>query len=202
MMAKSVVYMHITLELKSYWLTCFFFFFFCRIEFPTNFFMLVSLMVFAFCFQVPEWLPWSPIWAQPLGLASGYTCSRHMCCLMLVYGPCQECMEWLFPPLLRVGESFMVLNPLAISHSVNMLGHIALGAWQNHPIPQSPLHAWKGSSLPGFVPLQEMVDADSVVGIKHGHSSVMIRYQGMNLLTLGQKSILLLDHTFTQGLQL
>ena len=27
-------------------------------------------MVFAFCFQVPTWLPYSPVGAQPLGFAS------------------------------------------------------------------------------------------------------------------------------------
>ena len=32
--------------------------------------VLVSVMVFAFCFQAPMWLPCSPIGAQPLGFAT------------------------------------------------------------------------------------------------------------------------------------
>ena len=43
-----------------------------RVEPPTDSlcYMLVSAMVFAFCFQVPMWLPCSPNWAQLLGFAT------------------------------------------------------------------------------------------------------------------------------------
>ena len=34
-----------------------------------------------------------------------------------------------------------------------------------------------GSSFPGFVPSGDMVDSESVMGVKHGDSSVVIEYQ-------------------------
>ena len=55
MVVKCIVYMHITSELKAYWLTCSFSFFWG--EFSTSFLMLVSVMVIAFCCQVPVWMP-------------------------------------------------------------------------------------------------------------------------------------------------
>ena len=43
-----------------------------RVEHPKNSLcdVLVSVMVFAFCFQVPMWLPCSPVMAQPSGFAT------------------------------------------------------------------------------------------------------------------------------------
>ena len=39
-----------------------------RVEPPTNcLYMYVSVMVYAFCFKVPCWMPYLPIAAQPLG---------------------------------------------------------------------------------------------------------------------------------------
>ena len=35
-----------------------------------DFLMLLSVMVFAFCFQVPMWLLWTPMGIQPLGFAT------------------------------------------------------------------------------------------------------------------------------------
>ena len=45
--------------------------FFFRVEPPTILYIicLVSILVSAFYFQVPSWMPYSPIWAQPLGFA-------------------------------------------------------------------------------------------------------------------------------------
>ena len=40
-----------------------------RVDPPANFSILVSVMVSDFCFQVPMWLPSSPVGAQPLGFA-------------------------------------------------------------------------------------------------------------------------------------
>ena len=43
-----------------------------RVESSTTFlcYILVYVMVFAYCFQVPMWLPCSPLGAQPLGFAA------------------------------------------------------------------------------------------------------------------------------------
>ena len=40
--------------------------------------------------------PWDLHHCNP----SEHTCGRHMCILVIIQEPCQECTEWLFPPLL------------------------------------------------------------------------------------------------------
>ena len=57
------------------------------------------------------------------------------------------------------------------------MGHRALGAWQSHPIPLPTLHNGEGSSFPGLVPSDDMVDSASATGIKPGNSGVVIGYQ-------------------------
>ena len=47
---------------------------------------------------------------------------------------------------------------------------------QSHPILLTSLHGGKGSSFPCCVPPNDMVDSESVVGIKPGDSGVMIEY--------------------------
>ena len=58
-----------------------------------------------------------------------------------------------------------------------MVGHTALGAQQSHPIPLPSLHHGKGSSFPDLVPSDDMVDSESVMGIKPDDSGVVIGYQ-------------------------
>ena len=47
----------------------------------------------------------------------------------------------------------------------------------SHAIPPPSLHDGEGSSFPGLVPSDDMVDSESVMGIKPGDSSVVIGYQ-------------------------
>ena len=58
------------------------------------------------------------------------THSRHMCNLVVSISPHLVCTEWLFPPLLWVGGSLLLLNQMSTSHSNYTVGHTALGAWQ------------------------------------------------------------------------
>ena len=51
------------------------------------------------------------------------------------------------------------------------------GSIESHPIPPPSLHDGEGSSFPGLVPSDDVVDSDSVMGIKPGDSSVVIGYQ-------------------------
>ena len=46
-----------------------------------------------------------------------------------------------------------------------------------YPIPLPSLHGGKGSSFPGLVPSDDMVDSESVMGVKPGDSGVVIGYQ-------------------------
>ena len=79
--------------------------FFFRVEHPAILYVicLISVLVSAFYFQVPCWMPYSPLRAQPLGFSAlqplGVYHGRHMCNLMMVIGPHQICTEWLLPPL-------------------------------------------------------------------------------------------------------
>ena len=43
-------------------------------------------------------------------------------------------------------------------------------------MPPPSLHDGEGSSFPGLVPSDDMVDSESVMGIKPGDSSVVIGY--------------------------
>ena len=72
--------------------------FFFRVEPPTILYIicLVSILVSAFYFQVPSWMLYSPIGAQPLGFDHcnplEFTHGRHMCNLVMVIGPCLMCI--------------------------------------------------------------------------------------------------------------
>ena len=61
-------------------------------------------------------------------------------------------------------------------HSICMVGNTALGAWQSHPIPLPSLHGGKQSSFLGSPSSSDIVDSESVVGIKLGDSGLVIRY--------------------------
>ena len=47
----------------------------------------------------------------------------------------------------------------------------------SHLISLPSLHGWEGSSVPGFVPPDDMVYSKSVVGVKPGDSRAVIVYQ-------------------------
>ena len=51
------------------------------------------------------------------------------------------------------------------------------GSIVSHPIPPPSLHDGEGSSFPGLVPSDDAVNSDSVMGIKHGDSALVIGYQ-------------------------
>ena len=58
-----------------------------------------------------------------------------------------------------------------------MVGYTALEAWQSHLISPPSLHGEEGSSFQGLVHSHDIVDSESVVGIKPGVSGVVIWYQ-------------------------
>ena len=106
-----------------------------RVECPTILYIicLVSVLVYAFCFQVPCWMLYSSIGAQLLGLHHcnplELTHGRHMCSLTMVIDPHQLCTEWLLLHCLSRGN-LLLPNQLSSSHSNYMVGHTAFGAWQ------------------------------------------------------------------------
>ena len=159
--------------------------FFSRVEPPTILYIicLVSILVSAFYFQVPSWMPYCPVEAQLLGLASlqpfgFYPWHGHMCNMVMVIGPRLVCIEWLLPPLPWVGGSLQLLLSAVPQPSHLYGGAYSLGGLAEcHPIHPPSLHGGEGSSFPGLVPSDDMVDCESVMGVKPCDSSVVIGYQ-------------------------
>ena len=81
------------------------------------------------------------------------------------------------------------------SHFIYMMGYTALGAEQSHLIPH-PYMLRRFFLFPGYVPPDDTVDSESLVGIKPGDSGVVIRYQVENLLSCHWPIASLLSHMF------
>ena len=79
-------------------------------------------------------------------------------------------------PSVTLGRgSLLLLIQLWPNH---LVGHTPLGASvESHLIPPPSLHDGEGSSFPGLVPSDDVVNSDSVMGIKPGDSGVVIGYQ-------------------------
>ena len=138
--------------------------FFVRVETPTNslWHVLVSVMVFTF------WLCCKPF---------EYTLGRHKCLLVVVHDPCQECMEWLTHPLLQVEGAWCYLFNSPQPIFPYWRAYSFRGSTESHPIPPSSQYGWEGSSFLGSAPPSDIINSESVVSIKPGDSSVVIRYQ-------------------------
>ena len=145
-----------------------------RVEPPTICIMLVSVMVYACTFRFPcgcHVYHWDSSYHSPLE----YTHGRHMCLLVLVHAPHWECTGWLLPPLLWVGgASCYWISCPAANPSISW-GIKFRDCSRESPDPSAFLTWQERSSLPGFLPPYETVD--SVIGIKPGDSSMVIRYQ-------------------------
>ena len=109
--------------------------FFFRVEPPTILCIkcLVSILVYAFHFWVPSWMPYSPMGAQPLGFAplQPFGVYQWQAYVQLGDG------HWSTPGMHRVaapsatfsGGSLLLLSLLFPNHPIYMVGHTALGAW-------------------------------------------------------------------------
>ena len=74
-------------------------------------------------------------------------------------------------------------EPSAAQSAVPQLSHQCGGTYsfgglaESHPIPLPSLHGGEGSSFPGLIPSDDMVNSESAMGIKPCDSSVVIGYQ-------------------------
>ena len=132
--------------------------------------MLVSVMLFAFCFQVSMSLPCSLMGLKCWGLQH----SKH-----LEYTLAGTCYSFRCSPAIPSVWWGMQFGCSAESHDPS-----AFPTWQ------------EGSSFPGSVAPPDRIGTKSLVGIKPGDSYVVIRYQVAELLTPGCKSASLLNHFF------
>ena len=141
--------------------------FFFRVEPPTVLYIicLVSILVSAFYFEVPDWMSYSPVGAQPLGFA-----------LLQPFGvyPWHAHVQpgdghWSMPGMHRVAVPSATLSrwePSATQSPVPQPFHLYDGAYslgglvESHPIPQPSLHGGEGSSFLGLVPSDDMVDSE------------------------------------------
>ena len=78
-------------------------------------------------------------------------------------------IEWAEP----YGTPSAVPQPSHLYGGVYSFGGFA----ESYPIPLPSLHGGQGSSFPGSVPSDDMVNSESVMGIKPGDSGVVIGYQ-------------------------
>ena len=145
-------------------------------------YVLVSVIVYAFCFQVPCWMPYSPMGTQPLEFAPLQPCRAY---------PWQAYVQpgdghWLTQGTHLVAAPSTPLNrgePSATESAVLQPFQLYDGAYsfgglaESPPIPPPSLHGGEGSSAPGLVPSDDMVNSESAVGIKSGDSGVVIGYQ-------------------------
>ena len=73
--------------------------------------------------------------------------------------------------------------PYATQSAVPQPSHLYGGTYsfgglaESHPIPLPSLHSGEGSSFPALVPSDDMVNSESVMGIKPSDSGVVIGYQ-------------------------
>ena len=95
-----------------------------------------------------------------------------MCNLVMIISPYLVCIEWLLPLLPSTTQS-TVPQPSHLYGGAYSLG----GSAESHPIPLPSLHDGEGSSFPGLVPSDDLVNSESVMGVKPGDSSVVIGYQ-------------------------
>ena len=156
--------------------------FFFRVEPPSILYIicLVSVLVSAFYFQVPCWMLFLPLGAQPLGFAplqpfGAYPWQAYVQ-LGDGHGP---------PPgMHRVASPSTTLSrrePSATQSAVSRPSHLygeayIFGGLAELPIPPPSLHGGEGSSFPGFVPSNATVNSESAMGIKPGDSGVVIGY--------------------------
>ena len=119
-----------------------------------------------------------------------------MCNLVMVIGPHQSgCCCHCFDKGEPSATQSAVLQPFQLYSGAYNFGGLA----ESHLIHPPSLNGGEGS-LPGFVPSNDMVDSEFVVGIKLGDCGMVIGYQVvMCLLASGLQSGLLLLPTFILG---
>ena len=153
-----------------------------RVEPPTILYIigLVSVLVSAFYFQVPGWMPYSPMGAQPLWFSPLQPFGVYSQQPYVQPGD----GHWSMPGMHRVAAPSATLSrrkPSAIQSAVPQPSHLYGGAYslgglvESHLIPLPSLNDGDGSSFPGLEPSDDNVNF--VMGIKPAHSSVVIGYQ-------------------------
>ena len=155
-----------------------------RVEPPTILYILclVSVLVSAFYSQVPCWIPYPPLGAQTFGFAPLQPLGVYPWQAYMQPGDGHQPT----PGMYRVAAPSTTLSrvePYAALSAVPQPSHLYGGAYsfgglaERHPIHLPYLHGGEGSSFPGLVPSDDMVNSESVMGVEPSDSGVMIGYQ-------------------------
>ena len=106
------------------------------------------VLVYAFCFQVPCCMLYSPMWPQPLGFAPLQPFGAYPWQAYAQPGDGHQptwCMNRVVAPSTALsGGSLPLLNRLSSSHSNYMVEHTAFGAWQRVTHITPPSLTWWG----------------------------------------------------------
>ena len=115
---------------------------------PMCLYMLVSVLVYAFCFQMPCSTSYSLRWTQQLMSAPLKLFGSHPGQAYVHPGdgylPTPGMHQVAAASTTSSKGSLLLLSQLSSSHSNNMVEHTAVGAWQSHTIPLPSLHGRVG----------------------------------------------------------
>ena len=123
--------------------------FFFRVEPPTVLYItcLVSVLVSGFYFQVPCWMPYSPLGTQPLGFAPLQPLGVYLwqAYMQPVDGhqPTPGIHRVADPSTTLSRGGLLLLNQLFPNHPIYMVGHTALGLGRESP-DSSAFPTWWG----------------------------------------------------------
>ena len=162
---------------------------------------MVSVMLFAFCFQLLMQLPLNHRGDEPLRFATlqpEFTLCKDMYLLVMGCAPDKECTEWLLLPLPQVGGNLQLFS-LSPSHSSNMVGHIAIGSWQSHLIPSHSIHGGEGFLFQVVYHPMTQLTSNLLWGLNWVNLVWWSAIKLMNLLAPGWWSISLLSHNIYPG---
>ena len=134
--------------------------FFFRVEPSTILYIiyLVSVLVSAFYFQVPCWMPYSPFGAQPLGFAPLQPLGVYPWQAYVQPGdghqPTPGMHRVATPSTTLSRGSLMLLSLLFPCHPIYMVGHTALGVGRESPDPSAFPTWWGGIFFSRFGSIQ------------------------------------------------
>ena len=144
--------------------------------------MLVSVMVHAFCFQVPFLMPYSPMGAQPLGFALLQPFRVYPWQAYVHPGDGnwpRPWMHWVGAPFTALSRrSLMLLSQLFSCHPSNIMGHKALVAWQRVTWSLClPYMVGRGLLFQDWLCPITWSNSESVVGNQSDDSGMVVGYQ-------------------------
>ena len=124
-------------------------------------------------------MPYSPMGAQPLGFAPLQPFRVYPWQAYVQPGDGHQStpgLHWVAAPSATLGRVQPSATHSAVPQPIGGVYSLG-GSIESHPIPLPSLCDGEGSSFPGLVPSDDVVNSDSVMGIKPGDSGVVIGYQ-------------------------